>query len=84
MSRKLDNLLHLAEQSYIGKEAELLITTCIQDGDLTRFNNLLQELVMAGPTSLFVLRDMHQLIRTLKSQLNQESQGIFQDPYSFI
>jgi len=79
MSRELNNLLHLAEQSFIRMEAELLITACVHDGDLAPFNNLLQELVMAGPISLFVLRDMVQVIRALKSQFNQEGQVIRQD-----
>lgn len=79
MSRKLDHLLHLAEQLYIGREVELLITTCIQEGDLSRFNILLQELVFAGPMSLFVLRDVNQLIRTLKIKISQESLAIRQD-----
>jgi hypothetical protein len=79
MSRELDRLLRLAEQSYIRTEAEMLITACIHDGDLDPFNDLLQELVMAGPTSLFVLREMHQIIRALKSQLCQEGLGIRQD-----
>jgi hypothetical protein len=79
MSRELNNLLDLAEQSYIRMEAELLITACVHDGDLAPFNDLLQELVMAGPTSLFVLRDMYQIIRTLKSQLGQEGQVVRQD-----
>jgi hypothetical protein len=60
-------------------EAELLITTCVHEGDLDPFNDLLQELVLAGPTSLFVLRDMSQIIRTLKSQLSQDGLGIRQD-----
>ncbi len=79
MSRELNYLLQLAEQSYIRMEAELLITACVHDGDLVPFNDLLQELVMAGPTSLFVLRDMYQIIRTWKSQLSQEGQVIRQD-----
>ena len=79
MSRKLDYLLHLAEKSYICMEAELLIATCIHEGDLDPFNDLLQELVLAGPISLFVLRDMYQIIRTLESQLSQEGLGIRQD-----
>ncbi len=79
MNRELNTLLQLAEQSYIRMEAELLITTCVHDGDLAPFNDLLQELVMAGPTSLFVLRDMYQIIRTLKSKLNQEGQVVRQD-----
>ncbi len=79
MSRKLDNLLRLAEQSYICMEAELLITSCVHDGDLSPINELLHELVMAGPTALFVLRDLQHIIRTLKSQLNRESLDIRQD-----
>ena len=37
MSRELNNLLDLAEQSYIRMEAELLITACVHDGDLAPF-----------------------------------------------
>ncbi|MEJ2549266.1 MAG: hypothetical protein P8Z42_15180 [Anaerolineales bacterium] len=79
MSRKLDNLLRLAEQSYIRMEAELLITSCVYDGDLSPINELIHELVTAGPASLFVLRDLQQIIRIVKSKLNQESLDVRQD-----
>ena len=79
MSRKLDNLLRLAEQSYIRMEAELLIASCVHDGDLSPINELLHELVTAGPASLFILRDLQQTVRILKSKLNQESLDVRQD-----
>ncbi len=79
MSRKLDDLLRLAEQSYIRLEAELLISSCVHDGDLSPINELLHELVAAGPASLFVLRDLLQIIRILKANLNQESLNVRQD-----
>jgi hypothetical protein len=75
----LDDLLSLAERSYVRLEAEQLIADCLHRGDPTPFNDLIEELVLAGTTSLAVLREILQAIRSVKSNLSQEGLGIRQD-----
>lgn len=79
MSHPLDDLLILAEQSYVRLEAEQLIDNCLSQGDSTPFNELLEELVLAGSKSLGVLREILQAIHSMKSSLSQEGLDVRQD-----
>lgn len=79
MSIPLDELFNLAERSYIRLEAEQLINECLDQGDFIPFDNLLQELVLAGSSSLSELREVHGAIRSVKSALSQEGMGIRQN-----
>jgi hypothetical protein len=79
MGLPLDDLLSLAERTYIRMEAEQLIDECLESGDLAPFDSLLKELVLAGSSSLVVLREILQAIRTVKSGLSQEGLGVRQD-----
>ncbi len=72
MSHPLDDLISLAERTYIRLEAEQLIEDCLNKADLEPFNKLLQELVMVGTDSLTVLREILTVIRSVSSTLNQE------------
>ena len=79
MSHPLDELLSLAERTYVRLEAEQLIDDCLRKGDPTPFDELLEELVMAGSKSLTVLREILGAIRTVKTSLSQEGLGVRQD-----
>jgi hypothetical protein len=79
MGLPLDDLLSLAERSYIRMEAEQLIDTCLESGDITAFDSLLKELVLAGSSSLVVMREILHAIRSVKSSLSQEGLGVRQD-----
>lgn len=79
MSHPLDELLSLAERTYVRLEAEQLIDDCLRKGDSTPFDDLLEELVMAGSKSLTVLREILGAIRTVKTSLSQEGLGVRQD-----
>jgi hypothetical protein len=75
----LDELISLAERSYIRAEAEHLINACLEKGDLQPFDDLLHELVLAGSSSLLVLREVLQVIRAMKSHLSQEGISVRHD-----
>lgn len=75
----LDELLTYAERSYLRLEAEQLIRDCMDQGDPSAFNRLLEELVIAGSHSLLVLREILETIRSIMSDLSQEGLSVRQD-----
>jgi len=79
VSDPLDDLISLAERTYVRLEAEQLIEDCLTRADTAPFSRLLEELVLAGTDSLGVLREILNVIRSVKSSLNQEGIGIQQD-----
>jgi hypothetical protein len=79
MNNALDELLSLAERTYVRMEAEQLIEECTQRGDLQPFNDLLEELVFAGSTSLLLMREILEVIRVMKAGLSQQGLGVRQD-----
>ncbi|TFH37898.1 MAG: hypothetical protein E4G99_01165 [Anaerolineales bacterium] len=79
MNNALDELLSLAERTYVRMEAEQLIQDCTERGDPQPFNELLEELVFAGSTSLMLMREILDVIRVLKVGLSKEGLGVRQD-----
>ena len=79
MTNALDELLSLAERTYVRMEAEQLIEECTERGDLTPFNELLEELICAGSTSLLLMREILDVIRVMKANLSQQGLGVRQD-----
>lgn len=79
MDHPLNELLKIAERAYIRMEAEQLIEDCLQLGDASSFDNLVEELVLAGASSLDVLREILLVIRARKSDAGQESINVRQD-----
>ncbi len=79
MSNPLDELLSLAERTYVRLEAEQLIDDCLRKGDSTPFDELVEELVIAGSQSLIALREILGAIRAVKTHLSQEGLGVRQD-----
>jgi len=75
----LDELLTYAERSYLRLEAEQLSRDCMDQGDPSAFNRLLEELVIAGSHSLLVLREILETIRSIMSYLSQEGLSVRQD-----
>lgn len=78
MGSQLDELIALAERTYMRMEAKELLTECMDLGDSTPFNQLLERLVMAGSTSLGVMREIIEEIRGLKSALGYEGMDVRQ------
>jgi hypothetical protein len=79
VNNALDELLSLAERTYVRMEAEELIQTCTDQGDPQPFYELLEELVFAGSTSLLLMREILDVIRVMKVGLSQEGLGVRQD-----
>jgi hypothetical protein len=79
MNNALDELLSLAERTYVRMEAEQLIEECTEQGDLQPFNELLEELVFAGSTSLLLMREILDVIRAMKANLSKQGLGVRQD-----
>jgi hypothetical protein len=79
MNNALDELLSMAERTYVRMEAEQLIEECTERGDLKPFNDLLEELVFAGSTSLLLMREILDVIRVMKASLSKQGLGVRQD-----
>lgn len=79
MGQQLEDLLSIAERTYIRFEAENLIGACLEQENLAPFNDLLHDLVFAGSSSLYILREVLQVIRRIKTALSQEGLGVRQD-----
>lgn len=79
MDNPLNELLSIAERSYVRTEAEQLIDDCLHQGDVSLFNSLLEELVLAGASSLEVLREILLVIRAMKTDAGQEGIDLRQD-----
>jgi hypothetical protein len=75
----LNELLRIAERAYVRMEAEQLIEDCLQHGDASSFDHLLEELVLAGASSLGVMREILLVIRARKSDAGQEGINVRQD-----
>jgi hypothetical protein len=72
MNRPLDDLLTFAERAYVRMEAEQLIAQCLDQGDPALFNDLLKGLVLAGSSSLGVMREILEEVRSTRSSLVKE------------
>jgi hypothetical protein len=79
LSSPLDDLLNFAHQSYVRMEAEQLISECLELGDPAPFNDMVEGLVLAGTSSLMLLREILDEVLSVKSLLSQEGLGIRQD-----
>lgn len=79
MSEPLDEVLTLAERVYVRMQAEQLIRQCLDRGDPTPFNSLLENLVLAGVSSLGVLREIQDELLSAKTHLGREGMSVRQD-----
>jgi hypothetical protein len=68
----LDEILTFAERSYVRYESEQLISECLERRDTSPFFKLLEDLVLAGSSSLSILWEVLGVIRTFKSELGQQ------------
>jgi hypothetical protein len=79
VSRPLDELLTFAERAYVRMEAEQLIGQCLDQGDPALFNDLVKGLVLAGSTSLGVMREILEEVRSTRTSLMREGMTVRQD-----
>jgi hypothetical protein len=78
VNRPLDELLSIAERAYVRMQAGQLISQCLEQGDPTPFNGLVEQLVLAGSPSLAVLREIHDEISSMRTTLRQEGMAVRQ------
>ena len=79
MGQPLDDLLTLAERTYVRMQAGELIGHCLEQGDIKPFQELVEQLVLAGAVSLPVLREIREEILDLQSTLRQEGLAVRHD-----
>lgn len=79
MTRPIDDLLTFAERAYVRMQAEQLIRHCLEQNDTMPFNQLVQGLVLAGSSSLAVLREILDELRSTRSSLIDAGLGVRQD-----
>jgi len=79
MDEPLDELLSIAERTYVRMQAEQLIEDCLRRGDPEPFFELLADLIMAGTSSLSILREVQDVIRVMKTGLGRDGMGVRQD-----
>lgn len=84
MSHPLDDLLSLAERSYIRMQAEGLISHCLAQGDTSAFEDLIEGLVLAGASSLAVMHEILEEIHAAKREHSQEGLGVRQDLFDAL
>jgi hypothetical protein len=79
MAEPLDDVLTLAERVYVRMQAEQLIRQCLDRGDPRPFNALLENLVLAGVSSLGVMREIQEELQSAKTHLGHEGLTVRQD-----
>jgi hypothetical protein len=79
MSHLLAPLMSHAERAYVRMQAAELISHCLERGDMSLFDQLLAQLVLAGESSLPILREIRDEIRAQQSQLRQEGLSVRQE-----
>jgi hypothetical protein len=77
--KSLEDLLAIAERSFVRMEAQELIGQYLEEGDQSPFEKLLENLVLAGSSSLSLLRDILEEIRATKSSLSLEGVDLRQE-----
>jgi len=79
MSEPLDEVLTFAERVYVRMQAEQLIRQCLDRGDPLPFHALLENLVLAGASSLGVLREIQEELQSARTHLGREGLNVRQD-----
>lgn len=74
----LEDLIALAERSFVRMQAQELISQYLEVEDKAPFDQLLEDLVLAGASSLALLRDILEEIRATKSSLSLEAMNLRQ------
>ncbi len=69
----LEDLIALAERSFVRMQAQELIGQYLEEGDQAPFDQLLEGLILAGASSVALLRDILEEIRATKSSLRLEA-----------
>lgn len=79
LSNPLEDLLNFAHRSYVRMEAEQLVQECLALNDPGPFNKMVEALVLDGPSSIYLLREVLEEVQSAQSLLTQEGLGVRQD-----
>lgn len=74
----LEDLIAFAERSFVRMQAQELIGQFLEEEDKAPFDQLLEDLILAGTSSLTILRDILEEIRATKSSLSLEAMNLRQ------
>lgn len=75
MADPYEEILRLAERSFIRSEAKDLLDQCLEQYDISMFNDLLESLVLQGSSSIAVLQEIMDEVRAAKSELGAQNIG---------
>lgn len=79
MEGPVTGLLEIAERAFVRMQAEQLIADCLDRADVEPLNDLVEGLVLEGPSSIGVLREILEEIRTTRGSLVRESLEVRQE-----
>jgi hypothetical protein len=74
----LEDLIALAERSFVRMQAQELIGHFLEEEDLEPFDQLVESLILAGTNSLAALGDIIEEIRAKRSSLSLEAMNLRQ------
>lgn len=79
MNDPLESMMDYAERIYIRMEAELVIKACLENDEIQAFNQLVEDLVLAGKPSYGIMREILEEIRSVRAALSEEGIVIRRD-----
>lgn len=75
----LEAVFSYVERAYVRYQAGEMLTRCLELGDAAPMQNLVEELVLAGPESLDTLREVLVEVSSRKTQIQDDLSQIYSD-----
>jgi len=76
---KSDPVYTLVERAYVRMQAGDILVMCMEQGDPTPIQRMVESLIVAGPQNLVALREIIAELNTRKSQLHNDFHEILDD-----
>ena len=76
---KTDPVYTLVERAYVRMQAGDILAMCMEQGDPTPIQHMVESLIVAGPQNLVALREIIAELNTRKSQLHNDFHEILDD-----
>jgi hypothetical protein len=73
----LEAVYAFVERAYVRMQAAEVLTQCLDEGRLSPLQDLVEALVLAGPDSLDILREILLEVDARKSQIRQDQHQVF-------
>ncbi len=73
----LDVVLAMVEKAFMRLQAGDVVVACLEQGNLAPMHKIVEDLVLAGPQSLGVLREIQAEVGTRRSQFQDDIAGEF-------